>query len=195
MILSDYSSKSDGKITRPKKLSQVALKFLWLVTFWGGYRLGDLVWGTNAPEVQGKLERMDMFRSKQNKAIYIIMCFTKTQRDGRGLMKEMSGNDQASQGLLSVGQAWAEDQPPARVEGNNATHCWKEWAFQEKTTMWKDISERWAKSEQPAQGACRAKWSLILMGASHCASRSGADLSNDKVADGIWIQSHTAIVH
>jgi hypothetical protein len=142
LILSDHSSKSDKKITRPKKLPQVGLKFLWLTSFWGGYRLRDLVWGTNAPEVQGELERMDMFRSKQNEAIYITMCFTKTQRDGRRLMKEMGGNDEASQRLLSIGQAWAELKPTARVEGNSAKHWWKEWAFQEKTTMWKDISER-----------------------------------------------------
>ena len=91
--MSDHSGKSDEKSMKPKKLLQVVLKFLWLATFWGSYRLGDLVWGTNAPEVQGELERMDMFRSKQNKGIYITMCFTKTQRDGRRLMKEMGGDD------------------------------------------------------------------------------------------------------
>jgi hypothetical protein len=44
----------------------MALKFLWLAIFWGGYRLGDLVWGTNVPIVQGELEKMDMFHSKRN---------------------------------------------------------------------------------------------------------------------------------
>jgi hypothetical protein len=150
LIFSDHSSKSDEKTTRPKKLLQGALKFLWLATFCRGYQLGDLVWGTNVPEVQGELERMDMFRSKQNEAIYIIMCFPKTQRDGRGLMKELGGDDKASQRLLSVGQAWAELKPTAQVQGNSAMHWWKEWAFREKTSMWKDISEKWAKSKQPA---------------------------------------------
>jgi hypothetical protein len=55
------------------------------------------------------------------------MCFTKTQQDGRGLMKEMGRDDEASQGLLSVGQAWAELKPMARVEGNSAMHWWKQW--------------------------------------------------------------------
>jgi hypothetical protein len=94
--LSHHSGKSDKKITRRKKLPQVVLEFLWLATFWGGYQLGDLVWGTNVPEVQGELERMDMFRNKQNKAIYVTMCFTKTQRDRRGLMKKMGADDKAS---------------------------------------------------------------------------------------------------
>jgi hypothetical protein len=88
LILSDHSSKSDKKITRPKKLFQMGLKFLWLATFWGRYRLGDLIWVTKAPEKEGELERIDMFRSKQNEAIHITMSFTKTQRDGRKLMKE-----------------------------------------------------------------------------------------------------------
>ena len=104
LILSDHSGKSDKKITRPQKLLQVALKFLWLATFWGGYQLGDLVWGNNAPEVQGKLKRMDMFCSKENKTIHITICFTKTQRDGRELMKEMGGDEEASQGP-SLGRA------------------------------------------------------------------------------------------
>jgi hypothetical protein len=56
----------------------MALNFLWLATFLGGYRLGDLVWGTNAPIVQGELEKMDMLHSTQNKAKYITMYFTKT---------------------------------------------------------------------------------------------------------------------
>jgi hypothetical protein len=76
----------------------------------------------------------------------------------------MGGDDESSQGLLSVGQAWAELKSTARVEGHNAKHWWKEWAFREKTTIWKDISERWAKSEQPTWGACHADWALVLRG-------------------------------
>ena len=110
-------------------------------------------------------------------------------------MKEIGGDDEASQRLLSVGQAWAELKPTARVEGNSTTHWWKEWAFQEKITMWKNISEKQAKSEHPARGVCRADWALVLMGASHYASKSGADLNNDKVANKIQIQSQTAIIH
>ena len=79
----------------------------------------------------------------------------------------MGEDDKARQRLLPGGQAWPELKPTARVEGSNATHWWKEWAFQEKDYNVEGNLRRMGQVRAAGPGAWRAKWSLVLMGASH----------------------------